>query len=164
MPNVLIKISRNYVAKNHLNVGMNIFPQTANLSFRRFLKADFLSLSCPHPIWSCLPGSNPYEVRAARIQPLLLTGRYRTEKLTRHWSGNPNGFCLQASCFNSEKKRVVSTFFISVLRLKKNKATGSPFISALIIIAIAVFAWLQYSTISDHCSSNFWYYGTSGSF
>ena len=76
--------------------------QTANLPSLRFLKPDFLSLSCPHPIWSSLPGSNPYEVRAARIQALLLTGRYRTEKLARHWSGNPNGFCIQASCINSE--------------------------------------------------------------
>ena len=44
--------------------------------------------------------SNPYELRAASVQVLLLWGRYRTEKLRRHWSGNMEGFCLIKECFN----------------------------------------------------------------
>ena len=45
------------------------------------------------------PGPNvPYEVAKARVQALLLSGRYRTELLCRHWSSNSEGFCLLPSC------------------------------------------------------------------
>ena len=53
-----------------------------------------MSLSTPHPIWtSC--SSNPFEVNKATVQAALLSGRYKTDYLSRHWtSANPNGFCL----------------------------------------------------------------------
>ena len=48
----------------------------------------------PHPIWtSC--SSNPFEVNKATVQAALLSGRYRTDYLSRHWTtANPHGFCL----------------------------------------------------------------------
>ena len=57
-------------------------------------KPNFMSLSAPHPLWtSC--SSNPYEVKKAIIQATLLSGRYKTDYLARHWyKSNPNGFCL----------------------------------------------------------------------
>ena len=50
----------------------------------------------PHPIWSSA-GSSPAKVAMATIQAKMLSGRYRTEKLCRHWSKNKNGFCLLLS-------------------------------------------------------------------
>ena len=56
-----------------------------------------MSLSRPHPVWSSAH-SNPYEVNKAIIQARMLSGRYRTERLCRFWSSNPNGSCLLPSC------------------------------------------------------------------
>ena len=80
----------------------NLNSNAASLSSLRFLRSDFLSLTQPHPIWSSLPGHNPYEVRAARIQALLLVDKYRNEKSIRFWSENPSGFCRLPSCLGSE--------------------------------------------------------------
>ena len=43
-------------------------------------------------------GSNPYEVEKATIQARMLSGRYRTCWLSRHWSGNSDGSCSLPSC------------------------------------------------------------------
>ena len=57
-----------------------------------------MSLTTPHPIWSSLDG-NPYEAKAAKIQAVFLTGRYRTARLCRFWSeNNREGYCLLDSC------------------------------------------------------------------
>ena len=61
--------------------------ETSALSSLTYLRPSHLSLMRPHPIWTSL-NSNPYECKAARIQALFLTGRYRTEKLCRFWSSN----------------------------------------------------------------------------
>ena len=39
-----------------------------------------------------------YEVAKAIQQARLLSGRYRTEYLCRHWSRNREGYCLSLSC------------------------------------------------------------------
>ena len=69
----------------------------AGLPSLSFLQPDFLSLSSPHPIYSSLDG-NQYQAKAARIQSLFLSGRYRSEELCRFWSQNRDGFCLLDSC------------------------------------------------------------------
>ena len=48
-------------------------------------KAEFMSLSVPHPIWTSAISSN-YEVRKATVQARMLGGRYRTCWLRMHWS------------------------------------------------------------------------------
>ena len=69
----------------------------ADLPSLTYLQPSFLSLSSPHPIYTSLDG-NPYQAKAARIQSLFLSGRYRSEELCRFWSQNKNGFCLLDSC------------------------------------------------------------------
>ena len=65
-----------------------------------YFKPEFHSLVQPHPIlWTA--GPNPYEVSKAIIQCRMLSGRYRTELLARHWSRNRNGYCLSSSLCNS---------------------------------------------------------------
>ena len=73
------------------------------LSSLVYFKPQYMSLSKPHPIFSTA-GSSPYEVTKAGIQALFLSGRYRTELLRRHWSGNPEGFCLCPSCDGLQEK------------------------------------------------------------
>ena len=43
---------------------------------------------------------NSLDARALTIQLMLLSGRYRTEKLRRHWSSNKMGYCVYPSCTN----------------------------------------------------------------
>ena len=63
----------------------------------QFFHPNFLSLSSPHPLWTTA-GSSPYEVKKAVVQARMLSGRYRTERLRRHWSSNSEGYCLLPSC------------------------------------------------------------------
>ena len=64
-------------------------------------KPSFMSLSTPHPLWSS--ASSPYEVGKAVIAARMLSGRYRTDRLTRHWTQtNPDGLCRLPGCFNNE--------------------------------------------------------------
>ena len=71
--------------------------EAQNLSSLAFFKPEYHSLSSPHPIWSSA-GSSPYETKKAVVQARMLSGRYRTEKLRRHWSINQGGYCLLPTC------------------------------------------------------------------
>ena len=50
-----------------------------------------MSLQHPHPLWTTC-GSNSYEICKATIQARMLSGRYRTDQLLRHFSDN-DGSC-----------------------------------------------------------------------
>ena len=51
-----------------------------------------------HLIWTST-GSNPFECHKAVVLARMVSGRYRTEKLVRHWSPkNRQGYCLLDSC------------------------------------------------------------------
>ena len=73
--------------------------QEATLPSLKFLHPEYLSLTKPHPIWRSLDG-NPYQAKAAKIQALFLSGRYRTQRLSRFWSENKDGICLLETCKN----------------------------------------------------------------
>ena len=59
----------------------------------KYFKPEYMSLLHPHPIiTSC--ESNPWETNKAVIQCRLLSGRYNTDWLRRHWTpDNKEGFC-----------------------------------------------------------------------
>ena len=60
-----------------------------------------MSLFSPHPIWT--HAKSPYEVSKAVIACRMLSGRYRTDRLTRHWTpDNPQGICRLSGCSNQE--------------------------------------------------------------
>ena len=53
-----------------------------------------MSLSSLHPLWTTA-GSSSSKVAMASIQAQMVSGRYRTEGLCRHWSKkNKEGHCL----------------------------------------------------------------------
>ena len=56
-----------------------------------------MSLTRPQTIWSSC-WSNPYEINKAIVQARMLSGRYVTDKLARHWRRNTNGMCTIPSC------------------------------------------------------------------
>ena len=66
-----------------------------------FFKPSFMSLSVPHPIWTT--AGSPFEVSKAVISARMLSGRYRTDRLARHWSrSNPEGICLLPGCHDEQ--------------------------------------------------------------
>ena len=71
--------------------------EAAELTSVPYFKPRFMSLSSPHPIWtSC--GSNPFESRKAISACRMLSGKYLTDKLQRHWTQNREGLCLLPAC------------------------------------------------------------------
>ena len=76
------------------------------------MNPQFLSLNRPHPLITSLNG-NAFEARAAVIQALLLCGRYRTEKLRRHWSAdNKLGFCRFQNCLDLKQIETQEHFIL----------------------------------------------------
>ena len=78
------------------------------LSFEAF-KLDSLShfnplghsLTSPHPLW-ITAGSSAHEVHKSTILAQMISGRYRTESLSRFWSDNPGGYCLADTCLQEK--------------------------------------------------------------
>ena len=62
-----------------------------------YFKPNYMSLTRPHLLWSTC-GSNPYEIHKAVIQARMLSGRYLTDKLSRHWTKNTLGLCTVPGC------------------------------------------------------------------
>ena len=81
----------------------------------KYLKTEFLGLTRCHPIFrSC--GSSPWEVEKATTQARLLSGRYRLESLSGHWTPwNKDGLCTLPGCWgtNLSHKGTVESFLLS---------------------------------------------------
>ena len=71
--------------------------ESASLPSLRYLRIPFLPLGAgPHPVWwTC--GSSASAVRAATVQSKMLSGRYRSCWLRRHWTGE-SGTCRLPGC------------------------------------------------------------------
>ena len=69
-------------------------------SLKYFCPAN-MSLTSAHPVWLSASSSS-YEVSKATVQAKMLSGRYRTELLSSHWSDNPNGWCLTPECLGNQ--------------------------------------------------------------
>ena len=71
--------------------------EAASLPSLCYLRIPFLPLGAgPHPVWwTC--GSSASAVRAATVQSKMLSGRYRSCWLRRHWTGE-SGACRLPGC------------------------------------------------------------------
>ena len=76
--------------------------ETDRLPSLEFFKPSFMSLTTPHPLWTCA-GQSPAKVAMATIQALMISGRYRTEKLCSHWSRNRGGNCLLSTSYSEQE-------------------------------------------------------------
>ena len=102
------------LAKSHvLDYWEKLLRAEANqLTSLKFFNPAFMSLDSPHPLW-LTAGSNPYEVNKATIQARMLSGRYRSESVCRHWSSNKAGLCLLPNCSSTEKIEDIPHILIS---------------------------------------------------
>ena len=76
---------------------INLRLKAAELTSAPYFHPQFMSLSRPHPIWSSC-GSNPFEVHKAVTSARMISGRYLTDQLQRHWTRNHAGNCLLPTC------------------------------------------------------------------
>ena len=63
----------------------------------KYFRPELYSLTKPHYMW-VLAASNPYECAKSSILAKMVSGRYRTDMLTRYWSNNRSGYCRAPSC------------------------------------------------------------------
>ena len=71
--------------------------KASRLPSLHYFIATSCSLKSPHPIW-ITAASNSFECHKSTILAKMMSGRYRTEYLSRHWSSNKQGYCLADTC------------------------------------------------------------------
>jgi hypothetical protein len=89
--------------------------QADKLPSLKYLQTGFLGLSTCHPLFR-LCGSSPWEVEKAVSQARLLSGRYRVEALSCHWTPwNRNGLCSLPDCWGTDSSHqgTVEAFLLS---------------------------------------------------
>ena len=117
-----------------------------SLTSAPYFNPDFMSLIRPHPIWtSC--GSNPFECHKAVVAARMLSGRYLTDKLQRHWTQNKLGVCLLPSCTPSNIEGSLEHILlyctalaptrVRLLQLCRNISLNDPVLSAILIPALS---------------------------
>ena len=58
-------------------------------------------LQHPHPLWTTA-GSNSFECHKSTLVAKMISGRFPSDYLSRHWTNNKSGYCQLPSCH--EKK------------------------------------------------------------
>ena len=87
------------------------------------LKTEYLGLTKCHPIFTTC-GSSPWEVEKATTQARLLSGRYRVEALSGHWTPwNKGGLCSLPGCWNTANshKGTVESLLLSCPSLSSTR-------------------------------------------
>ena len=73
---------------------INLRAEAAPKPSLLFFKPHFMSLSSPHPMFTTC-STNPFETNKSTCQAALVSGRFKTDLLSRHWiKDNPDGFCV----------------------------------------------------------------------
>ena len=71
--------------------------EASNLKSLMYFKPELYSLTRAHYMWST-SASNPFECSKSTVLARMLSGRFRTEALCKHWSSNKMGFCRAPTC------------------------------------------------------------------
>ena len=72
--------------------------ESKNMKSLKYFVPELYSLVKPHHLWSTA-ASNPFESHKATIVAKMLSGRYRTDMLCRHWNNsNRSGYCRSTLC------------------------------------------------------------------
>ena len=63
----------------------------------KYFKSESYSLTRCHYMWTTA-ASNPYECSKSTVLANMISGRFKTEALCRHWSTNRSGYCRAPTC------------------------------------------------------------------
>ena len=90
---------KSLVKKNIVSYWENLLRSEASiLPSLQYFHPSYMSLVRPHSLWTSA-GHSPAKIFKATVQALMLSGRYPTEALIKHWSPNKTGICqLSSSC------------------------------------------------------------------
>ena len=86
--------------------------EASKLDSLKYLNTTFLSLQFPHPLWTTC-AANPFEVSKAVIQARMLSGRYRSDHLARHWTSNKMGYCQLPQCIGKNTPGTLEHILVS---------------------------------------------------
>ena len=75
----------------------NLRNEAGPLTSLQYFKPAYMSLSRPYAVW-WTAGGNPFKVSKAIVQCKMLSGRYRTAKLSSNWSETGDSCCPAPSC------------------------------------------------------------------
>ena len=94
-------VFKKYVKSKVINYWEIVLREEASaLKSLNYFQSHYMSLSRPHVLWSTA-GHSSRKVSMAWIQALMLSGRYRSNALKRHWSKSNDGACtLTSLCHN----------------------------------------------------------------
>ena len=65
----------------------------------KYFHVSSCQIGKPHYLW-VFSKTHPFESAKAVVIARMMSGRYRTDMLERHWSHNKNGYCLAPTCVN----------------------------------------------------------------
>ena len=106
-----------------------------------------MTLSNPHPIW--LHVGSLFEVGKVVVVERILSGRYMTDRLARHWShDNPDGLCRLPGCFNQEG--CLKHILLHCPALAETRAKMISFWSAFLVSRPLPFPIIHQFTMKDH--------------
>ena len=112
-----------------------------------FFNPKYMSLSTPHPIWTT--AGSPFEVSKAVVSARMLSGRYRTDRLARHWSNsNPKGFCRLPGCIGCEGSLQHILLHCPALAQTRKKIISHW--SAFLVSRPWLFPVVAHHTLGDH--------------
>ena len=72
--------------------------EASRLPSLHYFLASRCTLSYPHSIWRAASHHSSFENRKSSILARMMSGRFKSEYLTRHWSSNKEGFCQAEMC------------------------------------------------------------------
>ena len=122
--------------------------EAEHLDSLEYFKPAFMSLSSPHPIWTT--AGSPFEVTKATVSAKMLSGRYRTDRLMRHWSkSNPDGLCRLPGC--SGELGTLQHILLSCPALSEARSKCISHWSAFLVPRPWLFpAVTQYTLVDEH--------------
>ena len=94
--------------------------EAKSLSSLFYFKPGHMSLKYPHPMFTT--ATTPYESCKAVVQARMVSGRYRTEELCRHWSSNEAGLCLATSCREQEAVETIDHILRTCMALSTTRS------------------------------------------
>ena len=74
--------------------------EAKSLKSLQYFKPELFTLTKPHYLWLSA-ASNPFENAKATVLARMISGRYRTDALTRYWSDNKGGYCRAPTCYQT---------------------------------------------------------------
>ena len=100
-------------------------------------------------------GSSPYQIAKATVQAKMLSGRYRTARLMRHWSQNREGYCLLPLCSRLEIHEDIDHILVHCASLEDTRTRLTDFSYSQCSNPVISYLVQKYCTHKNHLFPQF---------